>query len=360
MAKLRVFFYGLVAFVQHDGGATVVLLDKKPKDHNDHDGHGHHDVHDPYVAFDATHTGDAPDIIVETCEDREIEDSLKGLQERGRRAGRSEVRLPGWKGLDLVQIEVVYTSVSEPNDPGPEPGDDLPNDYNEGRHCKWVPRMRKVAPGHSSVDWCLINTGTSEDKKKRLSARMSLKPDQFARLRTCRLVEHEYCHYERNSVHLFEFKTDAGDETHQQGLAEVVVLEDTSAEEGIVLRLTRIGTGRPIGEVYLLTKDGKETIDVLIANLATSKVHKCKGREKGHHFKMYYDVLIEKPHRETFPHIEKSKEKPAKIVQPECDLLVLCSREGKSAESAGAPVEFFQGVLSINSRPVCPMVIVEE
>lgn len=55
MGRLRVFFYGLIAFARKSNGDVVaVLLDKT--------NHGKAHLHEPYIAFDADCSGNCPPI----------------------------------------------------------------------------------------------------------------------------------------------------------------------------------------------------------------------------------------------------------------------------------------------------------
>ncbi len=352
MAKLRVFFYGLVAFVRHsaDGTATVILLDKNDDVHGQHH---HHHHHAPHIGFDANDTlisGKPPVSISVDC-----------------------TSIKGWNAdIKLLDVKLSYTLPKE-DDPAAQaqPGGELPENPEEGRQIKWVPKSGLVVPGHSRVDENLIRTGIGSRAK--LAARISLSQRQFDKLNTCRLVEHkcepeDWYEYDiEKSVHAFDFKSHKNLKEHAQALAEVVVIEDELDAQGVTLDITNISTGSTFSKVRL-EAGSNGSVDVFFGNLADEIKDKCKEREMGHHFSLYYDILREVPNPAPIPHVAKNRKKKASDVRPDCSVKVVCEdlkaagdEDSSSVSREAVYRDFFEiSPASINSRPVCPMIVVED
>lgn len=328
---LRVFLYGLVAFVPSGDDAFVLL--------------GRAQGHTPFIVVEEC-VGSCP----------EFEDSEGTL----------------FPGVLLEGYDIEIAPFTQ-DDSGPSPlmrtavmGDELPADSADARSLAWVPEMRRFLedPQDAQVHACyLLRNPTSECSADRalLAGRMHVRSGAF---KTCQLVQRRA----GQPIYSFEFKGHIfGPDRREQALAEIVdlTLSQTITADFVTLML-RDFEGQTKYEIKLMPSscpEGPEDakcVDIFIGNIPPRNPD--DPHRVGRHFVHLYDLLLEEPTK-FLPH-RNFLRSTGPAVQPVCRPVPspeFSAQATASVQHHGAKIALARAVVltAPESRSVCPMVVLD-
>jgi len=322
---LRIFFYGLVAFVP-EGDDAFVLLREAP----------HH------TAF----------IMVEECVDP-----------------CPEFR----EGFPLQGYDIEVAPFTD-TDSGPSPllrdpvqGGELPMNQAEARSLAWVPELKSFLgnPQQAQLLKCYLEYPIPKDcfdaGRAKLAGRMHALSGNF---KTCKLAQKE----NNDPVYSFQFKGYwGGPNRHEQALAEIVDLTLSTAITGdfatLVLKDFEGNEKYRIKVKPSSCLDGPpnaDCVDIFIGNMP----EKDPGNAYviGSHFTHFYDLLKENKQTKFLPY-RNILQNTAATIQPVCRRVPipdsLAAALKKESHHGAKSALTHTATTAPESRSVCPMVVLD-
>lgn len=305
LIHVRLFFYGLIAFVgQNDG--TSVLLPRMAG-------------HTPFLAYSGR-SG-------EPIEFKKFRASGDG----------EEVRITG-------SVTKILSGDLHPQDVASSGPIKLPRTSGEGASLEWVAAMSSILQVKPFVkkEYIGEKPNSLPGLVTRLAGRLQL--GNAAGMETCRLVEvTARCGGTKNDM---IFAYDLG-HIHQ-ALAEVVVASVTVPEKVLELQLWNLKTGGKTDAIALSPFDcnGHKCINIFLANLPPLAPGLCPERKISKDFNNFLSLL------------QNPLAIPRRLRSVEANITPTSSPHVPlSCAKVGLPEPPLIMLFSPNSRPICPMVL---
>jgi hypothetical protein len=299
---VRIFIYGLAAFVPNDA-QTTVLLPSVPEHH-------------AFVAF----PNDAGSCSPNPCQ--RIGSKSMGVMLTGDQIDIPDLTSPSPAQVHQRAGRLPFVGSLPPGFPKA-----LPFFVEDGTAFDWVPPMAKIVNNPTADPDCLSGASTKCNAGKGLQARFVLTSGMLS---TCNLVETGSdpnstppC---KGEVHSFTFQP--SNHPDQQALAEIEVDVTQMTASGLTLKLSKLGANTPWETITFKPPtpgtcvgagDKKAAcLDIFIGNMTKPTAADCSVQATGDHFTYFYPLLASTANSKPIPNQDTTNSMSATDVQPVC------------------------------------------
>lgn len=222
----------------------------------------------------------------------------------------------------------------------------VPISQEEAADMAWTPKMSDLLGTTPDFDNNCIDNKCKAD----LAGRIALLDPP---LTTCSLVSSKQNCPEKEGIDEYTFFPNIAHQETRQALAEALVLSVDVPAENLEIK-TKTFDGKSKQDIILIPKDCDEgkCIDLVIGNVP-EKVPGCPERHSGPDFKFYYDLLVTPPLHRPIP-IANGSAGPSSA-QPKCPIPPVVDRDDSFPRREVEIPDIV--LLTVNSRPVCAMVV---